>query len=256
MRQIKPRRISTICTVAFLIGAEVVTVVSGQNQVGTSQDPPDIDRTHFPIVDLAAPQPSDAAERAKRAAKGKKYNNKGAGVIDESWNVAFLVNHSLGGLPALPVERSSSVILGEITSAAAYLSEDKSSVYSEFKIQIQAVFKNDTSQNLNPNTSIEAERYGGRVRLPSGKIFLSAVDHQDMPRVGGRYLLFLTHSDPLAGKDQDHHILMGYELRGGKVFPLDQTMPPHPISGYKGRDETVLLSDLSSALARVSRTTN
>ena len=255
MRQIKFRRISTICTVAFLIGAVVVTVVSGQNQVGTSQDPPDIDRTHFPIVDLAAPQPSDPAERAKRAAKGKKYNERYA-VIDESSNVAFLVNDSLGGLPALPVEKSSSVILGEITSAAAYLSEDKHAVYSEFKIQIQAVFKNDTSQNLNPNTSIEAERYGGRVRLPSGKIFLSAVDHQDMPRVGGRYLLFLTHSDPLAGKDQDHHILMGYELRGGKVFPLDQTMPPHPISGYKGRDETVLLSDLSSALPGVSRTTN
>jgi hypothetical protein len=250
------QRIATVCIVAFLIGAVVVTVLSGQKQVDKKQQRPDIDFTHFPIVDLEAPQPSDATERAKRTTKAKKYNGKHGGVINESMNRAFLVNESLVDLPALPVERSSAVILGEITSAAAYLSEDKTQVYSEFAIRIQAVLKNDTSQNLNADTSIEADRFGGRVRLPSGKIFISAVDNQDMPHIGGRYLLFLTHSNLWGGNDQDYHILMGYEIRGGKVFPLDLTSPTNPISRYEGRDEAVLLTDLSSALARVSRTTN
>jgi hypothetical protein len=236
-------------TIAFLVGA-VITTVCGQSQVGIKSEPPVVDITHFPIVDLASPaQPSDPAERTKRARKAKKYNDKHAPVITESSNGAFLVNESLTNLPALPVEKSSAVILGEITSSAAYLSEDKTSVYSEFGLRIEAVFKDNPSQSLTPNTSIEVERYGGRVRFPSGKIFISAIDHQDMPLVGRRYLLFLTHSRPLGGTDEDYHILMGYELRAGKVFPLDQTSPGHPISGYKGRTETVLLSELSSALA-------
>ncbi len=236
-------------TIAFFVVAVVLTVW-GQSPVVTKSEPPVVDITNFPIVDLAvSPQQTDAAEQAKRARKAKKYNDKYAPVITESLNGAFLVNESLTNLPALPVEQSAAVILGEITSSAAYLSEDKTSVYSEFELRIEAVFKNDPGQSLAPNSSIDVERYGGRVRLPSGKIFISAIDNQDMPLVGRRYLLFLTHSLPLGGNDQDYQILMGYEIRAGKVFPLDQTSPLHPISGYKGRTETVLLSDLSSALA-------
>ncbi len=39
----------------------------------------------------------------------------------------YLVNNTLAGLPALPVEKSSVVVIAEITSGTAYLSEDHSS---------------------------------------------------------------------------------------------------------------------------------
>jgi len=42
---------------------------------------------------------------------------------------------------------------------------------------------------------------------------------------------------------------MGYELKAGKVFPLDKTSSKHPISAYTGINESTLLTDLSSALA-------
>jgi hypothetical protein len=236
----------------FLTGSLVL--YRGQSQVDTTKKPrPQVDFTRFPIVDYAAPAPGDATARAKRAAKGKKYNTRYLPVISESSDVTFVVNESLVGLPALPIDRSSVILLGEIINAEAHLSEDRTAIYSEFEVRTQTVLKNNSQRALTPDGSIEVERYGGRLRLPSGKIVISAVDHQDMPRVGSRYLLFLTNDFPQGGRhDHDFHILMGYELKNGKVFPLDKTSSKHPISRYAGLNESTLLTDLASALAAAS----
>ena len=66
-----------------------------------------------------------------------------------------------------------------------------------------------------------------------------------MPRVGAKYVLFLKGEN----EDVGLTILAGYELRGGKIFPLDQTLPTHPMTRYKLQDEATLLNDLFSALA-------
>ena len=206
----------------------------------------DIDTSHFPLADLVSAEPSDPVARAKRMAKAKKHNSKYAPKITEAMDGMYLVNNTLTGLPALPVRESSAVVIAEVTSAAAYLSEDQSSIYSEFGLRIKRLFKNCTANDLTANTSIEAERIGGRVRLPSGKIIVSSVDNQDMPRLGRTYLLFLTGGEA----DQNFSILMGYELRDGKVFPLDKTGPSNPISAFKGRDEAALITELLTALGQ------
>ena len=241
----------------FLTGGSLLAAYRGQSQIDKKTRRPEVDFTRFPIVDGAATEPGDAAAQAKRAKKGKKYNTKYLPVITESYHVAFLVNESLVGLPALPIDKSSVVLLGEIVDAKAHLSEDRTAVYSEFEVRIQRVFKNTSKRILAPGSSVEVERYGGRVRLPSGKIVISAVDHQDMPLVGSVYLLFLTN-DLLSGgrNDDDFQILMGYESKNGKVFPLDKTTSNHPISRYSGLDESVLLADLTSALSVGSTTSS
>ena len=64
--------------------------------------------------------------------------------------------------------------------------------------------------------------------------------------MGARYILFLT-----GGEDcPELSILMGYELKAGKVFPLDKTGATHPISAYKGRDEAGLIEDLLAKLSK------
>ena len=234
----------------FLTGS-LVAVFPGRGQVTTppKYTRPEIDFRQFPIVDLAASLPSDESAKAIRIRKSKKYNNKSLSQISESSNVTFVVNEGLSNLPALPVAKSSVVLIGEIVDAKAYLSDDKTAVYSEFEVRIQTVFKNNAKKVLSADESIAVERFGGRVRLPSGKLFIEAVDNQDMPRVGGKYLLFLTN-DFIGAKtsDEDFNILMGYELRGGKVFPLDRTSSSHPIARYNEKDESILLTDLSSLL--------
>ena len=77
------------------------------------------------------------------------------------------------------------------------------------------------------------------------------------PKVGGRYLLFLTR-DVQTPDDtgKDFHILTGYELRDGRVHLLDDTLPGHPITRYKGNTETTLLTDLFNTVAKTSNLSN
>lgn len=245
------RQFLLLLAVGVFLTSSLIAVFPGSGQVTTTPKytHSEIDFKQFPIVDLAASSAADESEKAVRARKSKKYNNKGGAEISEELNVTFVVNDVLGRLPALPVDKSSVVLIGEIIDAKAYLSEDKTAVYSEFEVRIRACLKNTSKQVLTTGEQLAVERFGGRVRLPSGKIFIAAVDNQEMPRVGGKYLLFLTN-DFIGAKhsDEDFNILMGYELRGGKVFPLDRTSSNHPIARYNDKDESTLLTDLSSLL--------
>jgi hypothetical protein len=242
----------------FLTGG-LVAAFYGKDQGTTPRKytRPEIDFKHFPIVDLETPLPSDPSAKESRVRKSKKYNNKSLTEISEASNVTFVVNETLSNLSALPVDKSSVVLIGDVVDAKAYLSEDKTAVYSEFEVRIQAVLKNNSSKVLTPAETTAVERFGGRVRLPSGKLFIAAVDNQDMPRVGGKYLIFLTN-DFMGAKhsDDDFNILMGYELKGGRVFPLDRTSSTHPIARYNEKDESTLLTDLSSLLGTSARLPN
>ncbi len=78
-----------------------------------------------------------------------------------------------------------------------------------------------------------------------------------MPRVGGRYVLFLTHDFELKGDmGKDFYILTGYELKDGRVFPLDNVGTNHPMTIYKDASESTFLNDLFSTIAQASRSSN
>ncbi|MGH9908386.1 MAG: hypothetical protein ACRD8U_22710 [Pyrinomonadaceae bacterium] len=234
-----------LLTISAILAAPTLLVLRAQ------QPPPQaesIDLSNFPILDYANQRQQSASERATRDAKSKKYNSGYAPRIVESTDQIFAVSDWDVGLRALPVTNSSAVIIGEITDAQAHLSEDQTKIYSEFVVRLEGVFKKDKNP-LNVGDSITVERVGGRVRFPSGKLAVSMVNHQDMPRVGVRYVLFLTHNFPMGGEyDNDYFILTGYELRGGRVFPLDKPLPGHPITAYKGTDEKFFISDLTFLL--------
>jgi len=247
----KSRLLVILCIEVLLTLSLVAGGLRGNSQGTAAHSGPEVDFRNFPIVDLDSPEPSDASLRTRRANKSKKYNKKSQPKISELTNATFVVNEELGKLPALPVERSSVILAGEIVSAKAYLSEDKTSVYSEFEVRIETIFKNKSKQVLSPRDLISIERFGGRVRLPSGKLFIGAVDNQDMPRVGSRYVLFLTNDFGVTHSDEDFNLLIGYELKGGKVFPLDRVSTKHPIYRYLNVDESKLIADLSSALTEV-----
>ncbi|HXQ70949.1 MAG TPA: hypothetical protein VN844_10700 [Pyrinomonadaceae bacterium] len=208
------------------------------------------DFQQFPIVDLFASEPTDPAEKERRAKKGKKYNIKYTAPLSESVDSMFLNVDWDVNLPAFPIEKSAAVVIARVQKAEAHLSEDKTGIYSEFTIKIDAIFKNDPNNQLLNDKSIFAYRTGGRVRFPSGKILVSAVSHQEMPQPKKRYLLFLTHSRLTGGEDEDFQILTGYELTDGQVFPLDKVPSSHLMNKYRGASENVLLMDLSSALAK------
>ena len=141
-------------------------------------------------------------------------------------------SHWTANVPAIPTSQSDVVVVGEIVKAEAYLSDDKTGVYSEFTIKISEVLKIDGQAGINSNT-IVAERAGGNVRFPSGQVQrIHVLYGQRMPEAGQRYLLFLKFTE---GK-QDLTILTGYKLQDSHVSALDSTTP---YTGYDGAGESI-----------------
>jgi len=245
---------ATVFIVAFgvLILTALASRQEGGNEQKTAKDQnPDFSR--FPIADFHALEPVDANLRAAREAKGRKYDNKHMPQISDDTYQIFSNTDWDVRLPALPVERSAAVVIGTVRSAHAYLTPNKTGIYSEFQVAIETVVKNDLNNLIKDGATITVERNGGRARMPSGKIVISWVSHQNMPRAGGRYLLFLTHDfETLNDTPKDFYLLTGYELRDGQVHLLDDTPPGHPITRYGGATEKTLLSDLFNTVAKAS----
>jgi hypothetical protein len=210
-----------------VMAAIIISPVKSQEQ-----KPRPFDENRFPIADYAAPEPSDPAERSKRQARGKRYDKSHWNIYPNSQS-SVARTHALDfNLPALPFARSSAVIVGQITDAKAYLSNDKTGVYSVFSVQVDEVIKNSSQLSLATGSLIEVERDGGRVRFPNGRTLIYVATN--MPQVGLRYVLFLTNAQ----------ILTGYELREGKVYPLDDLPNLHT---YENADETTFLTQLHTA---------
>jgi len=65
-----------------------------------------------------------------------------------------------------------------------------------------------------------------------------------VPGVGCKYVLFLS-GEQSAG----FTIVTGYELREGRVSPLDNVGSGHPFTKYDGADEQSFLAELRTAIA-------
>jgi hypothetical protein len=176
------------------------------------------DENRFPLADFSAPEPTDPAERSKRQARGQKYDKSDWAVNPNSVSDSTVRVDSVDlKLSAFPVARSKAIVIGSITEARAYLSNDKTGIYSAFTVLVDEVVANSSKALFARGAPIEAEREGGRVKFPSGRVHLYMTSELNMPEVGKRYLLFLDNGEG----DAVFKIITGYELREGLVYPLD-----------------------------------
>jgi hypothetical protein len=104
-----------------------------------------------------------------------------------------------------------------VTEGQSYLSNDKRNIYSEFKLKLQEIIKTPNGPYLRVGDSIDVQRKGGAIRLPSGKVVIRAALANSMPQVVKRYLLFLKYSPDA----EDFGLLTGYSLEGNQVYCLD-----------------------------------
>jgi hypothetical protein len=153
--------------------------------------------------------------------------------------------------PALPAAQSDAIVVGEVTNAEAFLSEDKTAIYSEFTVLIGEVLKGCSPAPPVFGSSIIAERGGGKVRLPSGKVIENLFRGKPMPGIGRRYVFFLKYNE----EGQDFSIITGYELRRGRVIPLDGLLedgtPVKQLAAhqqYNGVDEIAFLNQVRQAI--------
>lgn len=145
-------------------------------------------------------------------------------------------------LPGLPVEKSDAVVIGTVTYALAYLSNENTKVYSEYTIGIEEILKDKGEVSLVPGTVVNAIRDGGRVQFPSGHIQTYVLSGQGAVRTSQRYVLFLRKNT----ETNKFVLLTGYELRKGQVTAVDE-VSAH--SKYTGSEESRFINIVKAAIA-------
>jgi hypothetical protein len=98
---------------------------------------------------------------------------------------------------------------------------------------VQEALTVSSARHIQSGDSVDVERYGGALRLPSGKVLFRAFRDFSMPLVGKRYLLFLKY-DP---NTEDFHIVTGYQLDGEHTYKLD-------VYSYSDRNNDKLIHPL------------
>lgn len=201
------------------------------------------DEKKMPLAVYSSSLPAESAERAIRVARSGRYDKRYTVPFDKTspdTTGRSTISDWYLYTSALPAAESDLVVLGEVTSAQGYISNDKTGAYSEFTIHINDVLKDDGRQ---AGMSVIAAREGADVQLPSGRIIRYEIVYQGMPRTNRQYTLFLKYNE----QGKDYTILTAYELRKNRVFPVDEV---EPFTKYKKYDESAFLNAVREAIAQ------
>jgi hypothetical protein len=132
----------------------------------------------------------------------------------------YVIKDYADKMDPLPVSRSAVVVIGTILSGKAYVSKDRTYVYSDFQVRVDQVLKQDSQANLVAGGQMVVSRGGGTIHFPSGHI-QDYINHgEGMPAIGAQYLFFLVKPNI---PEPEYEVIIGgaYELRNGMVHPLD-----------------------------------
>ncbi len=211
-------------------------------------------RSSFPVVAYDGDRSTLSSEQRARSRKYDRINILNPGITEDSTVASS--NHWEVELSELPIEKSVLVLLGTVKGSQAILSDNRKSVFSEFAIEAEHIFKDSTGETTKSPSVVFAERRGGIVHYPSGFDEWVFIVGQGMPSVGGKYLFFLSHEFPEIGKQQaDLTILTAYEIRNNIVVPLDNPgAGTHPIARvYRDRPQSVLMADLQRRITETDK---
>jgi len=216
--------IGTVLGGALLLGSIVVLSGRGQankqnlNKPDNGQLAKQIDDEAAPVVDLQNPDTLDRVDKNSRTIKNARHDNSGPDKTRPIPNVTAVVgeSQSRAGFSDLPVATSDLIIEAVVSESHAFLSNDKTGIYSEFTLLVSKPPKLTVGTGLNINDRIVAERFGGKIKYPSGQIIRWANARQGTPLVGKRYIFFLSKVD-----QDTYKLLTAYEIVGDKVSSLD-----------------------------------
>jgi hypothetical protein len=245
-----PARLFTLVVIAAMAG--VILLASRQEQAA-AQSRQQLDRERLkadiekverskaalPRAEYAAPEPQDPALRQLRKARDKQYR-RGASFenLREDVTEISLGSHDLLDISGLPVEQSDLVVVGTITNAKGYLTENKAAAYSEYSVNINEVIKGAATPT---GSQVIAERVGAKVVLPGGRTILVSDAYRGTPEVNHRYVLFLKYSP----EGKDYLIIIAYDLRSGRVMSIDR-LPQ--CAFFDGNEETAFLDLVRSSI--------
>lgn len=225
--------------VAFLFAGLVITKYTRtQEKVVSTKKAAEV-----PVVDFESQEKSNGVSSSEnpgneaRSKKNSRYNNRNAvWELPGDLTVKPKSGHWVLDVPAIPAGKSDGIVIGKVKSGKAFLSDDKTGIYSEFTIYIEQVLKSNSFTQ--EGQEIVAERAGGAVRFPSGKVQrIEVYKGQEMPQIETSYIFFLKKLD----NERDFSILTAYRLQGEMVEPLDAISP---YTEYQGVERTEFINKI------------
>lgn len=208
----------TLAVVGLFVG--IIITNNSQSQAQQSQvklNNNELDKEATPIVDFDDNESKNSNIEQDREFKNAQYDNSSFVLSNPPPNAGELTRwNSEIRLSDIPVEQSTIIVEGRVTASKAFLSNDKTGIYSEFTIFVSRALKNNSENFINSEETVVGERFGGRVRYPSGKVIRYKLAGQGSPSIGDKYLFFLAKTPT-----KNYRILTAYELRDNKVFALD-----------------------------------
>jgi hypothetical protein len=216
--------IITVVSAALFIGS-LVALAGHSND--NKQNPRKVDDSSLakqieddatPIVDLQNPDTSDRVDKNNRRIKNARHDNWGSDKTRPIPSVNGVVGEPewRSGFSDIPVATSDLIVEAVVSESHAFLSNDKTGIYSEFTLLISKPAKLTKGLGVNLGDRVVGERFGGKIKYPSGQTTRWRIARQGIPIIGKRYLFFL------AKLDQDtYNILTAYEIQDDMVCPLD-----------------------------------
>ena len=195
---------------------------SGRVKTETTPTPEIVDKrdlSRYAITEISK-APTNIPESSSRYLANRRYD-------DANW-VFRTIRPGTGGVgridesepPSLiPAAESDLIVIGDVISNKAFLSNDLRGVYTEFEIQIRDVIKGNALARV--NKTITADIEGGVVIYPGGERVLYKNSNRELFNVGSKYLLFLK----AGGESPNYSFVTSYELVGDKVTQMDIGRP-------------------------------
>lgn len=252
--RIPPRVLAPFVVLAFLSGIFFAGLIRVNMQSSMHPTKPNEIRDKsddFLLVSIEANRQSSSVDEIRRS-RNEKYDGWGwvrKSVTPEASTVTMNNDWQIN-MPALPVTKSDAVVVGVVDAGKAYFSADEGGIYSEFAIKVSEWLKRPTSFTDEVSEDIVVQRAGGRVLYPSGTVVRYSISGQEMPRLNGRYVFFLTYDQ----RRLAFMILTAYGMSEGIVFPLDgkgkSRIGGFRFNEYEGTSEKVFLRAVAEELQR------
>lgn len=126
------------------------------------------------------------------------------------------------------------IVIGTVNSGKAYVNQDHTGVFSEYRVAVQEVLKPDPDSVISARDEIITWRGGGSLEFQSGHITHFIIRGRGFPEIGTQYVFFLRRPDKSV---KDYAINTAYSIKDQIVAPLDgENYPRSPFDGMPVND--------------------
>jgi hypothetical protein len=193
------------------------------------------------------------SDQERRVVRESRYKNTYPEITDPAdspntqlgEDAVLKIDDYVGPLDPFPVPPSAAIVVGTVLSSKAFVSTDRTYVYSDYQVRVDRVLKQDALASVAVGEQIVVSRGGGTIHFPSGHIRDYLTNGEGFPAIGSQYLFFLGKPN---FPEHEYEQIIGclYQLSGGKVHPLDTAQ----LTLFDDMSDVVFLSKVEQAIAK------